>query len=319
MILPGLSSATTPAGGDVGFSFSPGGLLLPYHMGAADCLVRARRLDPASTFVAGSSAGAIAAAAIGCGLDPVVGLEGTIAISERCRAAGVGARGNLGPLLQEQLEGIIDDEAFAFLRARWRRPGPDGGGGGGEDDADAQAGGTGVALAYREVFPAPGRSILQTTFASRADLFRAVGYSCAFPFFTTNLPCAVDFGDGGGGGPRLPRLLVDGYFALPREQFGCPVLEEAFPDAGVARTVAIACIPQELFGMDAVFDGDSNNLISIDGDDEDDPLGTAEIFRIATQPSSREELTALFERGYRDAERWCRREDDQRDKEARQN
>lgn len=109
--------------------------------------------------------------------------------------------------------------------------------------------------------------------------------------------------------PRLPRLLVDGYFAMPRPQFGCPVLETEFPESGITRTVAIACIPQELFGMDAVFENDvrteersSNNLISIDGDGEEDPMGLTDIFRIATQPSSRKELTGLFERGYRDAE-----------------
>ena len=66
--------------------------------------------------------------------------------------------------------------------------------------------------------------------------------------------------------------------------------------------------------MKEVFPSNStteNNLISINDSDRGvDPLSDADIFRIATQPTSRKELTDLFERGYRDAEVWCRREKD---------
>ena len=326
MILPqgvGGSSpfVASPTKSNIGFSFSPGGLLLPYHMGVADCLIREKYIDPSRTLIAGSSAGSIATMAIGCGLDPLLGLEGTIAISDRCLQAGMSARGNLLPLLEEQMEGLVDDEAFEFLQSR-RRSNTNNG-----LEYEDEKTGTGVVLAYREVFPR-GKSHFQTTFETREDLFRSVGYSCMFPFFTTNFPCTVDFGGDTTSNPsvsqnaninlpRFPRLLVDGYFAMPRSQFGCPILQEEFPDAGVERTVAISCIPQELFGMDEVFENDtenredsSNNLISIDADNEEDPMGVTDIFRIATKPTSRKELTGLFERGYRDAERWCRREED---------
>lgn len=164
-------------------------------------------------------------------------------------------------------------------------------------------------------------SHFQTTFETREDLFRSVGYSCMFPFFTTNFPCIIDFGNSRNSRKinsklKLPRFLMDGYFTVPREQFGCPILEDVFPNAGVERTVAISCIPQDYFGMDTVFDQDGNNLISINDDDGEPPLSTPDIFRIATQSTSRKELTDLFERGYRDAEQWCRREEkmDQRRK-----
>lgn len=298
----------------IGFSFSPGGLLLPYHMGVADCLIQNDYIDQSETVLAGSSAGSIATMAIGVGLDPIKGLEGTIAISDRCLDAGKPARGNLLPLLEEQMESLVGEEEFEFLRARRREA---------RRDGDNDATGTGVAVAYREIFPRQ-RSHLQTNFDTREALFRSVGYSCMFPFFTTNFPCILDLdpvaGDGSSGvRPRMPRLLMDGYFSLPRSQFGCPVLQDAFPTSGVDRTVAVTCIPPELFGMEEVFGAPTtedvparnDNLISInDSCDEANSLSVADIFRIATQPTSREELTDLFERGYRDAEAWCRREED---------
>jgi len=337
MILPqgGAPTSTTPAsandggGRNIGFSFSPGGLLLPYHMGVADCLIYEKYMDPSETVVAGSSAGSIASMAIGCGIDPRLGLEGTIAISDRCVESGRSARGNLLPLLQEQMESLVSENEFDFLQQRRTSSRNN------KDDHDKT--GTGVVLAYREIFPTQ-KSHFQTKFETREELFRSVGYSCMFPFFTTNSPCLIDYGNYSNNSSsnnnfKLPRLLMDGYFTVPRSQFGCPILQDEFPDSGVDRTVAISCIPQELFGMDAVFESqdqsqtenensnnsnrntNSNNLISInavdDDDDDDDGNGImsmTDIVRIATQPTSRKELTDLFERGYRDAERWCRRE-----------
>lgn len=338
MILPSGPAPPTPVpdcnnpGQSIGFSFSPGGLLLPYHMGVADCLIRENYIDPSETLLAGSSAGSIATAAIGCGLDPIRGLEGTISISENCRESGRQARGNLLPLLEEQMESLMGEEAFEFLMAR-RSNG---------NAIESDKTGTGIALAYREIFPRP-TSHFQTKFENREDLFRAVGYSCMFPFFTTNFPCLLDM-DPVTNTRRnmennrlpLPRLLMDGYFSLPRPQFGCPILQDEFPDSGVDRTVAITCIPQEYFGMEEVFGTaaesrailsdppssnlvNQNNLISInDSCDETNPLSLPDIFRIATQPTSRRELTDLFERGYRDAEEWCRREDDIRARQEKQ-
>jgi len=312
MILPtnGPATQNPNPGQSIGFSFSPGGLLLPYHMGVADCLIQEKYIDPSETMLAGSSAGSIAAMAIGVGIDAKRGLEGTIAISDNCLNARKPARGNLLPLLEEQMEGLVGQDEFEFLQSRRKN----------RSTSDSDKTGTGVALAYREIFP-QSKSHFQTEFKDREELFRSVGYSCMFPFFTTNFPFILDFdpvvnNDNGNRLP-LPRLLMDGYFSLPRPQFGCPILQDEFPESGVNRTVAITCIPQEYFGMEDVFGAlDSkkqNNLISInDSCDETNALSTVDIFRIATQPTSRKELTDLFERGYRDAEKWCRREEDNR-------
>eukprot|EP00536_Pseudo-nitzschia_multiseries_P006787 jgi/Psemu1/16110/gm1.16110_g len=311
------STLSASNSGSIGFSFSPGGLLLPYHLGVAECLVYEQFLDPSETIVAGSSAGSIASMAIGCGIDPRVGLEGTIAISDRCLESGRSARGNLLPLLQEQLQLLVGDAEFDFLQQRRSRSriGIGSVKVGEPNSKPGDAAGTGVVLSYREIFPTQ-TSHFQTTFETRQDLFRSVGYSCMFPFFTTNFPCLVDFGNGSSNKNSLglPRLLMDGYFSLPRSHFGCPILQDEFPDTGIDRTVAVTCIPQEIFGMEEIFDqqssSNSNNIISINGNGETNPLSTADIFRIATQSTSRKELTDLYERGYRDAERWCRREED---------
>jgi len=169
MILPGGSAGPNPCQ-SIGFSFSPGGLLLPYHMGVAECLIKENYIDPSETVLAGSSAGSIAAMAVGCGLDPLRGLEGTIAISERCLETGKPARGNLLPLLEEQMEALVGEEQLEFLQARRRKNRKEFNG---EDDEDDKTG-TGIAIAYREIFP-QRRSYFQTKFETREELFRSVG------------------------------------------------------------------------------------------------------------------------------------------------
>lgn len=49
----------------IGFTFSPAGLLLPYHFGVAECLRHFEVLTP-STPIAGASAGALAVAVLAC-------------------------------------------------------------------------------------------------------------------------------------------------------------------------------------------------------------------------------------------------------------
>lgn len=324
---------------NIGFSFSPGGLLLPYHLGVASCLQERQFLDPERSILGGSSAGAIAIATIGCGLNPVVGLEGTIAISDICLDRGMTARGNLLPLLNQQMESLIDDENFNFLQQRQlhfnqqqqERIDMETETNKEMDTDDTRRIGTGAYLAYKEIFP-QRKSHFQDKFDSKEDLFRVVGYSCMFPFFTTNFPFIIDTtnnnnsnnnngssSDGNSNRLQLPRFVMDGYFALPREQFGCPIFEQdnVLPTNNgssstgqnlVDRTVAITCIPQEIFGMEDVFNTNTNNnnLISISTDDD---FTISDIFRIATMPSSRKELTDLYERGYRDGEQWCHREE----------
>ena len=91
--------------------------------------------------------------------------------------------------------------------------------------------------------------------------------------------------------------MVDGFFSVPRDRFGCPIL----PD-DVDRTIAIAAFPKEILGLDAF---DEQDCIS-------PPVELAsDIVRIATQASSRQDLTDMYEQGMADAEAWLQREEKQ--------
>lgn len=251
----------------VGVSLSPGGLLLPYHLGVLDSLEYNGFVTP-ETPIAGSSAGAIATAAYACGVDSKTALECTIEISDRCKEMG-GARGRLAPLLLEKLKALLGEEQFFYLQ---ERPGD-------------------TAIAYREVFPF-NRPILQSTFEDIDDLIRAVSHSSTFPFFTTNWPVALDTSK------KMPRLVVDGFFSVPRSSFGCP----DFRMAGIEldRVVSVSPFPKDSIGLDA---STRENCISPEEKGGDQLV---KLLRLATQPTSREELTAVYEEGWTDAERWYR-------------
>lgn len=252
-----------------GFSLSPGGLLLPYHLGCLDSL-RYHRLLEDSTPITGSSAGAIAAAVEGCGIPSRTVVDATIAISERCQLLG-GARGRLLPLLRQELSQTIREEEHLRLL---ERPGP-------------------TVIAYQELFPSQ-RSVLQCKFDDCEDLIQAVCNSSMFPFFSSNFPCSLDISKG------FPRLVVDGFFTVPRDRFGCPDFEAA--GVHVDRTVAVSVFPREVIGASAF--ADSNCICPELQEDMDGQM--TRLLRLATQPSSAIELNGLYESGWIDAEQWGR-------------
>ena len=261
------SLSTTLRAMRVGCSLSPGGLLLPYHLGALASLEYSGMIGTNSP-IAGSSAGAIATMSHGCGIDSRLVLEATIAVSDKAAMMG-GARGRLLPLLKEQMEELVCDGKFDDLLNR-----------------DAPIG-----IGYKEVFPT-NQPHLQTSFQNRDDLFNAVSYSCMFPFFATNYPCILDWSKGG----TLPRVMVDGFFSVPRERFGCPDFALGGVDMQVDEEVAISVFPQ------AVIQLKHENCISPTEDADVERL-----FSLATQSSSREELTQVYEDGWKDAEEWYQR------------
>eukprot|EP00980_Cylindrotheca_fusiformis_P027599 scaffold21455_cov116-Cylindrotheca_fusiformis.AAC.16 len=256
------------------FTLTPGGLLLPYHLGALNALTELGAIQPSIDVVGGSSAGAIATMSYGCGLKPTEILEATISVSDHCRSLGR-TRGNLLPLLEQEMEKRVSEEEFRFLKEERR-----------------------IGVGYREIFPRQ-KSYLQTEFQSREDLFRAVSWSCMFPFFSTNWPCKVDTSSDS----FLPRLMVDGFFSVPRDRLGCPIFE------GVDRTVAISVFPKSTVGLEAF---DENDCIS---PSSEDGLPMTDLIRLATQASSREELTKVYESGYQDAAAWFSREKVQEEEE----
>lgn len=288
----------------VGFSFSPGGLLLPYHVGVLDGLKHKGFLDD-TVPIAGASAGAIAVATAACQMDSKLLLEDTIDISDQCRTLGR-ARGNLLPLLRQKLEHRIDDDRF---RALQERPGK-------------------AVVSYHEVFPAFG-PVHQADFEHKQEFIDTVCHSSTFPFFSSNWPVALDYSTSSSwkttlwGKPfslEIPRLVVDGFFAVPGDRFGCPDFELAGID--VNRTVAVTSFPRQVIGL-------SPSLIAPQDYIGPELIGdgiqqSADLLRMATQPLTPQEVFQLYEDGFQDAEQWSAREEmairkieDQKREEAR--
>jgi len=279
--LPGpLGSAlasTAPSTTSTGFSLSPGGLLLPYHAGVLASLSYNGQL-PSSAHLAGSSAGSIAVTAHATGVKATDALEGTIRVSDHVAAMG-GARGNLLPPLRTEMETLIVPNGHEIINEREGV----------------------VGLAHRELFP-NNRPVLRTKFDTKQDLIEAVCDSSMFPFFATNWPVRLRKGNSKRR-VALPRVVVDGFFSVPRERYGCPDFEQIEDRAEkpkIDRVVTVCVFPHDTVGFTASEKRDQISPAPL----EDSTGQMTELFRLATQSSSREELTNLYEQGWADAERW---------------
>lgn len=294
----------------LGFSLSPGGLLLPYHAGVLACLTQNGYIT-SETPLAGSSAGAIAVAAHAVDVNPYQVLDATIRLNSKCMDLG-GARGRLMPLLEDELDALLPQDAH--------------------DIANEREGFVG--LAFKEIFPVT-RNVLKTSFYSREDFKEAVCNSSMFPFFTTNWPCALrtarytsnlsddnncitamsndsnkdkqiavndsrirDTLMNGYNNAALPRLVVDGYFTVPRDRFGCPSFP---PESKVDRTITVSVFPHNSIGLTA---SKKHDRISPSSCDEDPSGQITKLLKRATQVSTKETCFSMFEEGCADAERW---------------
>ena len=244
-----------------------------------------------STPLAGSSTGAIAVAAYGSGVSGQTIIEGTIRINQKCQDKG-GARGNLLPLLFKELDDQLPDNAHEVINEREGM----------------------VGLAYKEIFPLR-RDVLQTEFESRQDLIEAVCNSSMFPFFSTNFPCLMRM-------PKrkkwkvenksaskdssllstFPRLVVDGYFTVSRDRFGCPI----FPtESQIDRTITVSTFPHDLIGLTASKQCDRISpclISSLNANENTKQIST--LVERATQASTEEVCWEMYDAGFSDANRW---------------
>lgn len=173
----------------VGYSFSPGGLLFPYHLGVITSLNYHKRLPP-SVHLAGASAGAIAVASHASQTAPERALEAACRVCEECETRFNGrAIGKLLPLLRDELDKTFSTDAHTIVNEREGI----------------------VALAHRELFP-NNRPVLTTSFDTRDDLIEAVCDSSMFPFFSTPFPVRLKYKEN----ETFPRVIVDGFFSVPR-------------------------------------------------------------------------------------------------------
>jgi hypothetical protein len=255
----------------VGFSLSPGGLLLPYHLGALGALKHRGHIG-GGTPLAGASAGSIAATSVAADINLRRILDATVDVCNHCVEQG-GARGNLLPLLRRHLSEQIREEQFVNVLCRQGK----------------------VVIAYKELFPR-FRNVLQTEFHDRNDLMNAVCHSSMFPFFTSNFPASLDLSNG----IHSPRVVVDGAFTA-LDRIGIP----EFADAGVHvdRTVRISVLPRNLVGENCC--GPREDCISPHWEGA---YQLGRLTRLAIHGSHKQELFSLYESGWNDAERWCREE-----------
>ena len=293
-----------------GFSLSPGGLLLPYHLGVLDSLAEAGHLHD-ETPLAGASAGAIAVACKACQLPSATILDATMALSEVCNAQG-GAQLRLIPALRHQMQRLLGPEQLARLQER---------------PADS------VGIAYQQLFPTP-RPILQSDFTSVEDLIDAVCFSSTFPFFSDTWPVALD--KRARENTWLPRVVVDGFFSVPRNRMGCPDLrllgknynamvnEEEEEEGGDTNNnnnnnehntskdvteILVACFPQEKVGLTAVppercISPPLNALDDINSNNGGSLMGMAAFLQRATETSSSDTYFRMYEQGLADGEAW---------------
>ena len=308
----------------IGFSLSPGGLLLPYHLGALASLSHHGYLTD-HTPLAGSSAGAIAVASHASGVDSFMALEAATRVSVKSHPLFVAA-GGLLPSLRSELEHLLPPDAHHILNDR---PGL-------------------VALAHRELFPR-NRSVLQTQFRTRHCLLDAICDSSTFPYFLTNRPFRLVQRHG----RILPRMVVDGVFACSAERIGCPDFsdideKEAFytnhhkrshnsnhhpreqirnarlkeasgsttstttkhsnrkATNDIDRTVMVSVFPTEFLSLSTSHKQDQIGPAL----DEHHAVGqAARLVRMATRASSPAELQNLYREGFLDAESWAVEED----------
>lgn len=280
----------------VAYSLSPGGLLFPWHIGALAALSHHQYLTDENP-IAGSSAGAIATASHAANIAPEAALDATIRMSDQCRQLGQ-ARGNLLPLLNQELNLLLDENVHEVLNNRKGY----------------------VGLAYREIFP-QNRPVLDTHFDSKEHVIDSICNSSMFPFFSTNFPCRISQRKNG----LLPRVVVDGYFSVDRSRFGCPDFNtmdhprkfmnqkenvekgESPPTIDIERTISLSVFPHDVFKVDAF---ERHDQISPKLDNPNDISSQMNsLLRLATQCGTKEEYFDLYEKGWEDAERWISEEE----------
>jgi hypothetical protein len=103
--------------------------------------------------------------------------------------------------------------------------------------------------------------------------------------------------------------MVDGVFSTNWNQFGCVHWEQITPK--VDRTIAVSVLPHQTLRMcgNGLGSFTQTNIISPSLSDGGDAL-LLHLGRIAIFPSTKKELTQVFELGYKNGETWIRQEKD---------
>lgn len=174
-----------------GISFSPSGLLLPFHLGVASQLYKYYLISD-NTVIAGASGGSIAAV-VTC-LQPFISFEFALTsceyVSKQCLIQQQ-TQGNLRVYLEQVLDMILPINAHEIINSRKSK----------------------CIISYQEVYP-DYQSKHISYFTSRLHLIQVILASCNIPFyFNTNMNPFI----------RLENTFnIDGFFASSFNRFGCP-------------------------------------------------------------------------------------------------
>lgn len=207
----------------------------------------------------GSSAGSIVASALACGVEQETVLTG---LADLVKDVRDGTR--LNAALRKQLDVLMPEDAAELAIAHH------------------------LAIGYLRVTPWPKRCIV-TDWESRADLIDTICASCNWPLFFSRWPFVWCRG----------QFALDGFFAVPRDRFGCPPLSGADglpPD----RTVAVCCLPHvrlEAFAQTDTIQPEQTEAYPL-------AFERSEWFSWALTPASDEELEAIVDCGREHARVW---------------
>jgi hypothetical protein len=196
----------------LGISFTPGGLLFPWHVGVAQRLQELNYLNK-NTPIAGASAGALCCAVIGTGMQSQDVLAFTEDLCDSLRKSGR-AQFRMKGVLEKALMDNLPDDAHTIIS---ERPGS-------------------VGVAITELSLSSGATgVLIKEFYSKSDLVQCLLGSCNVPFWFHYLPVL-----------RVRNaFVVDGFFGQNRKYFGAPEIECA------ESIIRVCALPSSLIGLES--------------------------------------------------------------------
>lgn len=251
----------------IGFSFSGGGFLLPYHLACIRALkdigLLVQHSDGQGTpqQVGGASAGSLAAAVVACDLDLDVVDEAVDEMTEECRRQGTWTR--LGPCLRLRLDKLLPEDAHVRCSGR-------------------------LHVAVSKVKPWGQLKCKRAThFESRDDLIDALMASCHLPILSNGRLTTSFRG----------RRVADGGFTDVM-----PVVQHP----SVLHVVKISCLLVEMVKTMPMLNRKTGlRHIAISPCMYNDwPFSVRETLKAAIGPGSKEMVSSLRRAGDRDVRRW---------------
>lgn len=289
--LSSFSTLATPAT-KYGVSFSPAGLMTPFHIGASTCLHDLGILTEECA-LSGSSGGALAAVTSALFVEmkdslPMSPLEASVYVAQKCR--DLGARGNLRNALDDVLGKLIPIDAHHKLNRRK----------------------TPVKVAFTALNADGFQAQFIESFTSKEDIIECLRASCNIPlYFNGNQLFVVARGCN----------AIDGFFSVDFRRFGCP------PTGATTRELIICPYKAPFVNIDPYAVRPPNSVCEYDLitphllDDETWPFSFPQILQMSfTAPKSsldpsmpisddelRHKYNLLYKGGYEAVKRWYER------------